>query len=144
GDARAWLMLAAILISTPVQAGEELGWRGFMLPALAARVGFAPASVLVGIVWSAWHLPMFFIAGGDMIGQSFWIFLLSVTALSVAMTWLFVNAGGSLLLVMLMHAAVNNTTGIVPASLSGSAADVFGWRASAMGWLTVAVLWALA
>lgn len=136
------LTLAAILVSTPVQAGEEIGWRGFMLPALSTQMGFAPASLLVGVFWAVWHLPMFFIAGSDMVGQSFWVFLLSVVALSAAMTWLFANTGGSLLLVMLMHAAVNNTTGIVPAAVLGSTRDVLGLNATHMGWLTVAVLWA--
>jgi membrane protease YdiL (CAAX protease family) len=144
GDVAPLIMLAAVLVSTPVQAGEELGWRGFMLPALAERIGLASASLLVGVVWALWHLPMFFIAAGDLVGQSLWVYLLGVTALSVAMTWLFANTGGSLLLVMIMHAAVNNTTGLVPATRPGGAADVFGLDATPMGWLTIVVLWVFA
>ena len=137
-------MLVGVLISTPVQAGEEIGWRGFMLQCLAPRMGFAWASLLVGVTWAAWHLPMFFMSGGDMVGQSFPLFVLMVTALSVALAWLYRSTGGSLLLTMIMHAAINNMSAIVP---SGSPIDpdhVFLLFASPIGWLTAIILWAVA
>jgi membrane protease YdiL (CAAX protease family) len=63
-----------------------------------------------------------------------------VTALSVALEWLYWRTRGSLLLVMLMHAAVNNTKDIVPSAVPG-ATDSFSLGASPVGWLTVALLW---
>ena len=138
------VMLIGVLLSTPVQAGEEIGWRGFMLQRLAPRMGFAWASLLVGVTWAAWHLPMFFMPGGDMVGQSFPLFVLMVTALSVPLAWLYLRTGGSLLLTMLMHAAINNTAAIVP---SGSPVDpdhVFRLFAAPIGWLTAIMLWAAA
>jgi membrane protease YdiL (CAAX protease family) len=57
------LLLVATFLSTWVQAGEELGWRGYALPRLAARMGLGPASVLLGIVWALWHLPLFYTRG---------------------------------------------------------------------------------
>lgn len=63
GDAPIPLMLSAILVSTWVQAGEELGWRGYALPRLATHLGLGGASVLLGIVWALWHLPLFFLQG---------------------------------------------------------------------------------
>ena len=81
-----WYILAvATVLSTPVQAGEEIGWRGFALPLLTARLGLARASLLLGIVWATWHLPLFFVPGVDNYGQSFMIFALQVTAISVPM-----------------------------------------------------------
>lgn len=68
------------------------------------------------------------------------MYLLSVTALSVAMAWLYWRTNGSLLLTMLLHAAVNNTKDIVPSALS-SATNAFSFRSSSIGWLTVALLW---
>jgi len=139
-----WLLMAlAIVPSTWVQAGEEVGWRGYALPGLALRIGLAPASVLLGAIWAVWHLPLFFWPQSDTVGQSFPLYLLQVTAISVAMAWLYWRTGGSLLLVMLMHAAVNNTKDIVPSAVAG-ATDPFSLHSSLVAWLTVGLLWALA
>lgn len=138
------LMLIAILFSTPVQAGEEIGWRGFMLQRLADRMGFAWASLLVGVFWAVWHLPMFFMHGGDMVGLSFPVFALMVTALSVSLAWLYCGTGGSLLLTMIMHAAINNTTTIVPSRSPPNPDFVFLLVATPVGWLTTIILWAVA
>jgi hypothetical protein len=98
---------------------------------------------MLGVIWAVWHLPLFFIPGTGSDGQSFPLYLLHVTAVSVAMAWLYWRAEGSLLLVMLMHASVNNTTEIVPAALPG-AADPFSLSASLVGWATVGVAWIVA
>ena len=138
------VMLVGALLSTPVQAGEEIGWRGFMLQRLALRMGFAWASLLVGVTWAAWHLPMFFMPGGDMVGQSFPLFVLMVTALSVPMAWLYRRTDGSLLLTMIMHAAVNNTAAIVPSRSPADPDHVFLLFATPIGWLTAIILWVAA
>lgn len=135
-----YLIPLAIAFSTPVQAGEEIGWRGYALPRLAARFGLARASLLLGLIWASWHLPQFFIREADTYGQSFIVYVLQVTALSVAMAWLYARTGGSLLLVMLMHAAVNNSKDIVPSAMPG-ATNTFGLSASPVAWLTVTLLW---
>lgn len=140
GKTPLYIMAVAIVFSTPVQAGEEIGWRGFALPGLAKHVGLAPASIILGLIWASWHLPFFFIPAADKSGQSFPVYLLQGTALSVAMAWLYWRTNGSLLLTMLMHAAVNNTKDIVPSVVSG-AANPFGLSASHVAWLTVALLW---
>jgi membrane protease YdiL (CAAX protease family) len=135
-----YVILAAIVVSTPFQAGEEIGWRGYALPRLTVRFGLARASILLGLIWACWHLPQFFIPASDTYGQSFFVFVLQVTALSVAMAWLYAHTNGSLLLVMLMHAAVNNSKDIVPSAVPG-ATNPFGLSASLVAWLTVTVLW---
>lgn len=143
GDLSLPLVLGAILLSTWVQAGEEIGWRGYALPRLARHLGLGGASLLLGLVWAAWHLPLFYLSGSGSDGQSFPVYALHVCALSVAMGWLHARTGGSLLLVMLMHAAVNNTAGIVPGALP-QAVDPLSFAASPMAWLTLAVAWAIA
>lgn len=131
----------AIAISTPVQAGEELGWRGYALPRMADRMGLAAASVLLGALWAVWHLPLFYVRGADTFHQSFPVYALTVTAISVALAWLYTTSRGGLLLPMLMHAAVNNTKDIVPSALADPP-GVFSFAASRMSWITAALLWA--
>lgn len=140
GPESIYIMAIAIPFSTPVQVGEEIGWRGYALPGLSARLGLSGASIVLGVIWAFWHLPFFFISGTDKSGQSFPMYLLTVTALSVAMAWLYWRTNGSLLLTMLMHAAVNNTKDIVPSGVS-AATNAFFLGSSLVAWLSVAILW---
>jgi uncharacterized protein len=135
-----WLLiLVATIFSTPVQAGEEIGWRGYALPRMSKDLGLPLASLILGIVWAVWHLPFFFFPGVDKTGQSFPIYTLTTTALSVAMAWLYWRTNGSLLLTMLMHAAVNNMN-MVPAAATASS-HPWHFRTTLVGWLSVALLW---
>lgn len=143
GDISLPLMFAGIVVSMWVQAGEELGWRGYALPRLATHLGLGGASVVLGALWALWHLPLFFLPDSGSTGQSFPVYLLQVTALSVALAWLYWKTEGSLLLVMLMHAAVNNTTGIVPAAVDGAMAPLT-FQASLVAWSTVGLSWVIA
>ena len=135
-----YLIPLAIAASTPFQAGEEIGWRGYALPRLADRYGLAASSVVLGAIWALWHLPQFFIAGGDTYQQSFVVWAPQVVAISIAMAWLYAKTGGSLLLVMLMHAAINNAKDIVPSGVPDPR-GVFSVNASLIGWLTLGLLW---
>jgi membrane protease YdiL (CAAX protease family) len=130
----------AIAISTLAQAGEELGWRGYALPRMSDRMGLAPASVLLGVVWGVWHLPLFYVRGADKFHQAMLPYVLASTALSVAIAWLYTISRGGLLLPMLMHSAVNNTKDIVRSGQIDPP-GVFSLAASRMAWLTAALLW---
>jgi membrane protease YdiL (CAAX protease family) len=76
-------------------------------------MGYARASILLGVIWACWHLPQFYIPGEDTAGQSFPIWAIQVIAVSVAIAWLYAKTKGSLLLTMIMHSAINQTSGIV-------------------------------
>jgi membrane protease YdiL (CAAX protease family) len=139
------LMLGATLLSLMLfgQLGEEVGWRGYALPRLGARMGLGWGSILLGALWAAWHLPLFYLPGADTYGQSFPLYLTQVSGISVAIAWLWARAQGSLLLTMLMHAAVNNTKEIVPA-VARPAASPFVPDAPLLGWIGAGVVWAAA
>jgi membrane protease YdiL (CAAX protease family) len=145
GDAW-YALLPAILVAAIVGGplGEEVGWRGYALPRLTTRYGAALASLLVGLVWACWHLPLFFIAGlddyTDQLGQSFPTYLLQVVALSVAIAYLMGNVGGSLLLAVLMHSSINQTKDIVTSRVPG-ADNMWVLSSSTVAWITVALLW---
>ena len=140
GETRPAVLLIVTALSTIGQAGEEVGWRGYLLPRLAERTGLGAASLIVGAIWAAWHLPLFFAPGADTYGQSFPLYAAQVMAYSVLLAWLYWRTGGSLLLTMIMHAAFNNTKDIVPSG-SVPAGDVFTLHATLGFRLTVLVLW---
>jgi membrane protease YdiL (CAAX protease family) len=137
------MMFAGAIAATVMggQAGEELGWRGYALPRLADRLGLGPAGIVLGVIWAVWHLPLFFAPAGDTFGQSFPLYLLQVVAISVTMAWVYGKVQGSLLPLMLLHAAINNTKGIVP-SVDVGATDMWMLSRSPVAWLTVLLLWA--
>jgi membrane protease YdiL (CAAX protease family) len=97
---------------------EELGWRGFLQPRLQQRFSALRASIVIGIVWGLWHVPMILTGTGDF--TVFWEYLLNVIALSVILGWLYNNTEGALPVVMIAHASHNmprigNAAGGVPA-----------------------------
>ncbi len=87
--------------------GEELGWRGFALPRLLVRYNALAASMILGVLWTAWHLPLIWTVGAPLYEQPFWLLLLDMVAESVIFTWVFLHTRGSVLLAMLLHAAAN-------------------------------------
>jgi membrane protease YdiL (CAAX protease family) len=135
-------VMVAIAFSTPFQAGEEIGWRGYALPSLVERMGFAGGSVVLGVMWACWHLPLFVlrVPGNSEYGQSFTVWALGVTGLSVAMAWLYLRINQSLPVMMLMHAAVNNSPHFVPPLVSDTR-NVFSLHAPLAAWLATAFLW---
>jgi membrane protease YdiL (CAAX protease family) len=98
--------------------GEEPGWRGFALPRLQPLHGPLIGSVILGMLWALWHLPLFW--------SGVWtpptipnivMFIVMITALTIIMTWVFNNAKGSLLITMLMHASFNTFANKIVAPL---------------------------
>jgi len=138
-----YVMLFGIAVSMWAQAGEEIGWRGYALPLMSKKFGLALASILLGIIWAIWHLPLFYIAAADTFNQSFPLYLLQVTGLSVIMAWLFWKVNGNLLPLMIFHAAINNTKDIVPSAWKASASP-FTLNASPIGWISVVLIWVVA
>jgi membrane protease YdiL (CAAX protease family) len=86
--------------------GEELGWRGFMLPRLCERYSPLVASLLVGIAWFAWHIPAYVLANK---GESDPVLPFAVIAFpfSIILTWAYFRSKESLLPPILLHGAIN-------------------------------------
>ena len=96
---------------------EELGWRGFALARMARRLGLLGASLVLGLIWWAWHLPLFFIRGTTHytwgFGSAyFWLFLANVIPLSVILAWAFTRNRGSILAAILAHFMFNFILGM--------------------------------
>ena len=115
--AKEWYLLPIALISGLLLRGpleEEFGWRGFAIVHLQKRQSALVASLIVGIIWGIWHLPAFLIPWSTQHNLPVLLFLLHDIALSVLITWIFNNAGGSVFLTMLAHGAFNITITILP------------------------------
>jgi CAAX amino terminal protease family. len=101
-----------VLLGGPL--AEELGWRGFALPRLLERTGPLGASAALGLVWSLWHVPLFFIEGSVQASLPFGLYAAQTVAATFVYTWLFQRTKGSVLLAVLLHAAGNTAAGALP------------------------------
>lgn len=144
GDGAAWIPRGAIAVAVLLQVitgavGEELGWRGFVVPRLADRLGSVGAAWLMGAAWALWHLPAFFTPG--MPHQTFplvWT-LLFIMAFGAFMGLLFQAAGQTILITIAAHLSLNITTAMGGVNLSS---PIF-WGSLAVAFWTIAGVWSL-
>jgi len=105
GDVAAVLPLAPLIIL--FAAGEELGWRGLLLPQLLARFPALAVAVVLGGTHAAYHLPLW-VADGMRGGScSFLSFATASVGFGIVWTWLYLGTGGSVLLTTLFHGSIN-------------------------------------
>ena len=133
------LFLVVLVLDGPLL--EEPGWRGFALPRLQTRWGPLLGTVILGIMWAGWHAPQYFTktfaaANGGLSVSGVIVFLLAVVSFSVLITWAFNNTGGSLLIAILIHTAINFTQGLTsdlfPAAAYNEVAPVAVFGAAAV------------
>ncbi|MEM3693098.1 MAG: type II CAAX endopeptidase family protein [Candidatus Bathyarchaeia archaeon] len=86
---------------------EEWGWRGFALDRLQAKWNALYSSIVLGVLWGIWHLPLFFISGTIQSQTPIWGFMILIMCGTILFTWIYNNTGGSILAVMLFH-TMNN------------------------------------
>jgi membrane protease YdiL (CAAX protease family) len=113
--------------------GEEIGWRGFLQPALQGRRSALRAAAAVSVVWAGWHLPLFGITAGhrSVPAAGFVGFCLSLLVAALVLAWLYLHSGGNLLVVAVFHAGYDiatntpTSTTLIPI-LMGAAITVAG------------------
>lgn len=105
---------AALLFALPFgPLPEELGWRGFALPRLQRRFSPLVSSLILGVIWAGWHLPMFWFPGAaipsflDVTPVAVLLYVAEITAASLLLTTLCNNTRGSVLLAVLLHLTFN-------------------------------------
>lgn len=119
----------APLINTVISLGEEVGWRGAMLPRLKARFGRRGGWLLGGVIWGAWHWPVMILAGYEY-GLEYWgapvlgpiVFCLFTTAIGLLLDLCYEKTG-SIWIPSLGHGAVNAAAGIPMLLLNPEYAD---------------------
>ncbi len=83
---------------------EEFGWRGYALQKLQSRLNDATLSaIVVGLIWTFWHSPLFFIAGSSMQAAGVIPSIAQTVVFSIWLTWFYNNTGGSVLATMIFH-----------------------------------------
>ncbi|ABP50022.1 MAG: CPBP family intramembrane metalloprotease [Pyrobaculum arsenaticum] len=157
-EAPGWVVYATLLLSIIAPLinalfatfGEELGWRGYLLPRLAERIGWAWASAAVGVVWGVWHAPAILVVGHNY-GRPWCleclaVFVLLTVPVSFIHTWAYLKYGvwGAAFL----HGAVNGWAGayflIYHHTFGDLAWSLTGLYGAATLAATAAVFWLLA
>jgi membrane protease YdiL (CAAX protease family) len=106
--------LVGVLLLILVGAlGEETGWRGYALPQLQLRFSPLTSSLILAVLWFAWHLPQFFVIATyrDFGPVQYVGMFLGLTIGAVVLTWLYNRSGGSILLVAVWHGLYNFVSG---------------------------------
>ena len=102
------LFVGLVVVSSVIGGGqEEIGWRGFALPRVQASYSALTASLLVGVMWTVWHFPLFVVPGTVQTDLPLLPFVVQGIALAVVFTWLYNSTGGNLLLAVLLHGSHN-------------------------------------
>ena len=113
--AKPWMILPSILFMMLLGGGqEEFGWRGYALDILQARWGAVVASLVLGLIWGVWHLPLFFVEQAGQYYMSMWAFILTSPALSILTTWVYNSTGKRLFAAWLFHGAINTSPEVFP------------------------------
>lgn len=112
-----WFILPVIFLICALLGGgnEELGWRGTMQPilerAMSKRIkntvlSFIVATLIVGVVWALWHLPLWFVDGSTQQSLNFGLFTLNTICLSFWFACVY-RYTGSVLYCMILHGLMN-------------------------------------
>jgi membrane protease YdiL (CAAX protease family) len=136
-------IIPSILFATLIPFIEELGWRGYSLDRLQAKWSALVSTLILGSVWSLWHLPLFFVEGTYQANLGvgtleFWVFMIGIVALSFPFTWIYNDTRRSTLAVILFHAMINFTGEVIAITERADAIATTLWIVAAAG---IVVLW---
>jgi len=145
-----WLALAPLLplaVAVVGAFGEEYGWRGYLTPKLAQRLGWFWASVLVGVIWAVWHTPGILFGyqyGWHMRPEGVLLFIPVTCGIAVIHTAVYLRWGvwGA----ALTHGAANSWAPIYYLLYPQLTPDRWLWgpvglQGAAVAWLVAALVW---
>jgi membrane protease YdiL (CAAX protease family) len=128
------VFFVSLLIPGLGGAWEEPGWRGFALPRLQSGRSALFASLILGVLIAGWHLPLM------VVGQVHYSDIVLIMGAVVVFNWVFNNANGSVLIIMLMHAMNNTVSGnFFSPMFSGADSVRQSWLLAAV-WCAVAIV----
>jgi len=103
------MITVGMLFGLLTALGEEIGWRGFLVPELYKMTSFTKTSIIIGLIWAVWHYPGILFTGyypGDKSWYAIPCFTLMLLGISFIMTWLRLKSG-SLWTAAILHASHN-------------------------------------
>lgn len=138
------VLALSLYMLVQVGIGEEIGWRGYALPKLQTGYSALVSSLILGVLWALWHLPLFFNPATSYSNTPFWVFLVFLLPFPILYTWIFNSTGGSVLMVMILHAVTNASTGplwraIPDAATTVSSTNVYLFQAAVL-WVAAAAV----
>jgi membrane protease YdiL (CAAX protease family) len=142
---KAGLLLSGIVLGLVVCFFEELGWMGFAAPELRRRHGILTTGLIMGLLWGAWHFPLFSgsASSSGSLPPALYLFVLLFSFLPpyrVLMVWVY-DRTKSLPVVTLMHAPLaGGQLVLMPAAISGVRIVTFDLLFAAALWIVVATL----
>lgn len=113
-----WMIIPSFLVAFITSGmAEEFGWRGYVLPRFQAKWNALTSSIVLGLIWAAWHIPGIIIPNiSPLYQQNFLEWVPGILLGSFLYTWVFNNTKGSVLAAALLHATWNTSVIVLPAS----------------------------
>lgn len=138
------VLVLSLYMLVQVGIGEEIGWRGYALPRLQTGYSALVSSLILGVLWALWHLPLFFNPATSYSNTPFWAYAVFLLPLPIVYTWIFNSTGGSVLLVMILHAVMNASSqvwrAIPDASTTVSNTSVYLFQAALLWVVAIALV----
>lgn len=142
--------VTGIIAGTARGLGEEIGWRGFLLPHLYAKFGYTGGTIITGLIWTLWHVPLIIFSNYNSdapVGFALVCFLVLIMNLSFIMTW-FRLKSGSVWPAAIMHGSHNLFIQVIFTPLTSErgkitayAIDEFGFMIPLTTFVVAVVLW---
>jgi len=105
-------VIPLILFNIVLGGLEEVGWRGILLPGLLKKYNKLSATIITSLIWSLWHLPLWYIQGSPQKGMNFLVFIILGLTFSWQLTIFYLKTK-SLLFCILMHSIFNSYPAII-------------------------------
>jgi membrane protease YdiL (CAAX protease family) len=134
-----------ILFGVPAGYLEEIGWTGYAFPKMRSPQNALGPSVFLGLLWSAWHLPVINFLGTATPHGSYWfpfflVFTVAMTAMRVLISWAYSNTD-SVFLSQLMHISSTGTLVIFSAPRVTPVQEVIWYGVYALTlWIAVTIV----
>lgn len=135
--------------STASALGEEIGWRGYLVPELAKTTSFTRTALISGLVWAAWHVPLLLFAdynGGTPAWYGLTCFSVMVIGISFVFAWMRLRSG-SLWTGAFLHASHNLVIQSILTPLTTDTGRTryvigeFGWALAASAVVVAVLVW---